>query len=285
MVAVRERVRTGAGRWQPTHESTFAGAAHTRSGPPGWRCRAHCGCWTNARTSGIVVRGFAWLVKNRRRHENDLSPMADFAPLLGEPDPSRSTVAEARRMLHDELSRRSFRRSGSIVRRRCSRSVSRQRFGRVGHVGESVPPPSSSRSCSAADPVRPFLARRRATVRLLASARSRHTLLLPRSRGGGSPGSRPRKTVASQGHPVRPSSMRGPTERCSLPQASCRRLRREDFSRLHSSGDPHAQSPSTNDPMPRRQPHAGAPGCGGEEDRAADEHPHRLDCHGNADGL
>lgn len=50
------------------------------------------------------MRGFAWLVKNRRRHENDLSPMADFAPLLGEPDPSRSTVAEARRMLHDELS-------------------------------------------------------------------------------------------------------------------------------------------------------------------------------------
>jgi len=160
--------------------------------------------------------------------------------------------------------------SASVVLATSARACRRPRL-----PGLVAPPIPSGRSSLG----------RRATVRLLASARSRHTLLLPRSRGGGSPGSRPRKTVASQGHPVRPSSMRGPTERCSLPQASCRRLRREDFSRLHSSGDPHAQSPSTNDPMPRRQPHAGAPGCGGEEDRAADEHPHRLDCHGNADGL
>jgi hypothetical protein len=54
---------------------------------------------------------------------------------------------------------------------------------------------------------------------------------------------------------------------------------------MHLSGEPHPQSPNTKRPIPRRQPKAGAPGRGDEEDRPADEHPQRLDCDGDADGL
>jgi hypothetical protein len=51
----------------------------------------------------IVVLGFDLARENSDGTRTNYPPIADFEPLLGEPDPVSATVAEARRMLHDEL--------------------------------------------------------------------------------------------------------------------------------------------------------------------------------------
>jgi hypothetical protein len=51
----------------------------------------------------IVVLGFDLARENSDGTRTMYPPIADFEPLLDEPDPVSKTVAEARRMLHDEM--------------------------------------------------------------------------------------------------------------------------------------------------------------------------------------
>lgn len=51
----------------------------------------------------IVVLGFDLARENSDGTRTNYPPVADFEPLLGEPDPVSATVAEARRMLDDEM--------------------------------------------------------------------------------------------------------------------------------------------------------------------------------------
>jgi hypothetical protein len=51
----------------------------------------------------IVVLGFDLARENSDGTRTIYPPIADFEPLLDEPDPVSATVAEARRMLHDEM--------------------------------------------------------------------------------------------------------------------------------------------------------------------------------------
>jgi hypothetical protein len=51
----------------------------------------------------IVVLGFDLARENRDGTRTIYPPIVDFESLLDEPDPVSVTVAEARRMLHDEM--------------------------------------------------------------------------------------------------------------------------------------------------------------------------------------
>ena len=51
----------------------------------------------------IVVLGFDLARENSDGSRTMYPPTADFEPLLDEPDPISTTVAEARRMLRDEM--------------------------------------------------------------------------------------------------------------------------------------------------------------------------------------
>jgi hypothetical protein len=51
----------------------------------------------------IVVLGFDLARANSDGTTTMYPPIADFEPLLDEPDPVSATVAEARTMLHDEM--------------------------------------------------------------------------------------------------------------------------------------------------------------------------------------